>query len=123
MMSIYKVSVFLWIGLITLSYPSKIRAQAMTLPLDHKNPTIPAFEKIYINTNRLVGMPDGLYYFGGDGYATKVGTVLHDCQGAYILKIEYQCPLCGRIYFNKAPDEDHDCPLFTSEKHTEIKFK
>jgi hypothetical protein len=123
MKSTYKISTLLWIGFITLSYSSEVWAQAMTLPLDHRNPAASAFEKIYINPKQLVGMPDGLYYFDKRGYASKVGTVLHDCRGTYVLKIEYQCPLCGRVYLNKAPDEDHGCPLFMEEGRSEINFK
>ncbi len=90
----------------------QLGAQAMTLDPYHKSPIAPPFEKIYINPNCLVDMPDGLYYYHANGYAEKVRTLRHDCNGFYILRIEYQCPLCGRTYLDKEPDADHGCPLF-----------
>ena len=57
-------------------------------------------------------MPDGLYYYDESGYAEKVKTLRHDYNGFYIVRVEYQCPLCGRVYGDGKPDDEHGCPLF-----------
>lgn len=106
--------------LASLAYFHGMVAQAVTLPPYHKSPVAPAFEKIYIDPLNLIYMPNGLYYCEEDGILAKVDTVLQDCYGTYVLHIDYQCPLCGRVYTTKEPDDDHGCPLFMHQVHPEI---
>jgi hypothetical protein len=114
------LAMLLCLLLANFAYFDKAEAQALMLSPYHKSPIAPAFEKIYIDPQNLVYMPEGLTYFEEDGTRTKVGAVLHDCYGTYILQIEYQCPLCGRTYLNKGPDEEHGCPLFMHKVHPKI---
>lgn len=74
--------------------------------------TEPPFEKFYVSPRQLVTFHDGIYYFDDNGYYTKVKTVLADCNGTYILIVNYQCPVCGRCWADNKPDDGYDCPIF-----------
>lgn len=106
--------------LTSLAYFQGLFAQAVTLSDHHKSPLAEVFEKYYIDPSNLIYMPDGLYYCEKDDSMTKVGTLLHDCHGTYVLKVQYQCPLCGRVYTTKEPDDEHGCPLFMYKVHPKI---
>jgi hypothetical protein len=79
---------------------------------NHRPNSEPPFEKIYVQPYQLVSMPDGLYYYEDSKCPLKVNAVLQDEEGMYIIMVKYQCPLCGRSYRNKYPDDEHACPLF-----------
>lgn len=106
--------------ILLLAFQGSLFAQGMSFPSDHKHPIEPAFEKIYVQGCQLVTMPDGLYYFDDNGGSTKVKTVLFDEDGMYVIVINYQCPLCGRTYANKVPDDEYGCPIFMRQVHPKV---
>lgn len=75
----------------------------------------PAFEKIYISRDQVVGLPDGTYVRHSCGNLEKVRALLEDCDGLYVLLIETQCPLCGCCYKGKEPPEGMGCPIYQRE--------
>lgn len=96
-------------------FPAYLLSQGASYCSNHKYPLEPAFEKIYIQPNQLINMPNGLYYYDDCGEEIKVNTVLGDEDGTYIVVVNYQCPLCGRTYNTKTPDENYGCPLFEKQ--------
>lgn len=48
----------------------------------------PPFEKIYVKPGELLCTPYGTYYLSPSGKQEKVRTVLSDCCGCYVIKIQ-----------------------------------
>lgn len=92
-----------------------LEAQGLVLPPTYKGETEAAFEKIYIDRSQLVHMPDGVYYYDDNGQEIKVKTLLCDKQGLYILRVCYQCQLCGRTYIDRMPEDEEGCPIYERE--------
>jgi|GEM_PF-5891955 len=100
--------------------PAILPALAETYHDEYKGAREPAFEKIYVKQCDLCTFCDGTYYYDEAGEPHKVGTVLHDDQGMYVLLIKYQCPLCGLSWDDKTPDDEHGCPILKRRYHKYI---
>jgi hypothetical protein len=109
-MNLYLLTAFLWL----MGWPLWVEGQAMVLPSTYKGERQPAFEKIYVTQSQLIHMPDGLYY-ENQGQQVQVNTLLYDAKGMYILRIYYQCPLCGHVYLDKMPEGEEGCPIYERE--------
>ena len=94
--------------------------QGLSFSAEHKDPIEPAFQKIHVQPNELVSTPDGTYYIDENCQMTKVKTILGDEDGLYVILIRYQCPLCGRTYSEKEPDDEYGCPIFKRRVNSKI---
>ncbi len=90
-------------------------SQACKLSGRCQRPIEPAFEKLYVCQSQLVYLPDGLYYCNQEGKLNKVRTLLHDCDGMYIIIIRHQCPLCGRSWEFPPDENEFGCPIYQKE--------
>ena len=73
------------------------------------------FEKIYVDEGKIISTPSGTFVKQYDGTLERVRAVLYDTRGMYVLRIQTQCPQCGRCYDGKTPPADYSCPLYEKE--------
>lgn len=75
----------------------------------------PAFVKIYVQRDQIVMTPLGPFYFNRAGSWEPIRSLSEDMDGLYVIKIQTQCPLCGRCYSGKKIPEDMGCPVWKQE--------
>lgn len=57
-----------------------------------------SFEKVYVNCNSILYMPQGTFFKHKNGRLEKICGLSHDCQGMFFLRIYSTCPSCGKVY-------------------------
>jgi hypothetical protein len=101
--------------LFLMGMPFWIEGQAEVLPSNYKGTRVPVFEKIYVRSSQLVHKPDGLYCYDDNDQEIKVKTLLCDKKGTYVLRVRYQCTLCGKTYLDRLPEGEEGCPIYEYE--------
>lgn len=60
----------------------------------------PKSEKIYVTSDQILLIPEGIFYLGQEGDFEAVRIVGTDSQGLYIIRNAYYCPGCNRVTRN-----------------------
>lgn len=70
----------------------------------------PHFDKIYLSYDRVIVLPEGIFFLSNDGELLPARLVASDAQGLYVVAAFYQCPRCSR-WFRSNKCENPACPL------------